>query len=180
HQHQQQSTFRVLPRQLELPDAKGAFGIPQVMASSEANKPPIRMFDAIQEDTSTGHTGPQGAAEPTVDDLVPMVRDYLSFDQRPVPEYVYDFYYVQQQQQEGGLRALSNSVGMATWIDDVEELLDVASDVDDDEDSNAEDYYANEYPDNPDSASDYYYSTDEREDIESEREAWDDGREYEW
>ncbi|KAJ1736563.1 hypothetical protein LPJ72_001284 [Coemansia sp. Benny D160-2] len=108
-----------------------------------------------------------------VGQLVPMVRDRLSLAPQAAAEYVYDLYYVQSKQPVAAAAAMAQrSVAAVLWVDDINELLDgVGSGSDDgfdeDDDSNAEDYYANDYPDDPDSGSDdgyygFYDSSDER------------------
>ncbi|KAJ1881939.1 hypothetical protein LPJ71_010215, partial [Coemansia sp. S17] len=60
-------------------------------------------------------------------------------------------------------------VGAVTWIDDTEDQADSSSeDGDEDEDSNSEGYYANDYPDDEsvNSRDSYYYSDEEREHIQ--------------
>ncbi|KAJ2158169.1 hypothetical protein GGF46_003976 [Coemansia sp. RSA 552] len=152
--------------------------IPQVVAAvdlqRERERQRIKLLDAVNTDefdtmVSTGEDADPyaaaalGAAKDskvavlnpqTVEELTPMVRDYLSF-RTGRPEYVYDFYYVQQNQ-TGGLdpnTLRTPNVGSVLWVDDVGEFLgDSASHAsDDDEDSNAEDFYRNDYPDEPDS-----------------------------
>ncbi|KAJ1800842.1 hypothetical protein LPJ59_000778 [Coemansia sp. RSA 2399] len=121
------------------------------------------------------------------DELVPMVRDRLTFRATPTSEYVYDLYYIQSRPLLAPRSALDPSVGSVLWVDDIDELLDAnASDsdgnIDDDDDSNAEDYYANDYPDDPDSSSgvyEYYYSSEEREELRG-MEGDDDGEDGVW
>ncbi|KAJ1728217.1 hypothetical protein LPJ61_004155 [Coemansia biformis] len=192
-----QATFRVVGgREVLLeddaahtaPSPRPRNWIPEVVAVADlqSGRRRIKMYDAVHEDTfdTAIASGPQdpyagvalgpakdsksAAANPqTADDLVPMVRDYLSFGTGP-PEYVYDFYYVSQAQtgmDPDVLRAAN--VGAVLWVDDADDFLadsDCAQD-DEDEDSNAEDFYRNDYPDEPDSGSgmdEYYYSSDER------------------
>ncbi|KAJ1940758.1 hypothetical protein FBU59_003711 [Linderina macrospora] len=121
-----------------------------------------------------------------MEQLLPMVRDYLSFSQTK-PEYVYDFYYIQKNHPAGldpnVLR--SGNVGSVLWIEDADEFIkDEGSDGgnEEDEDSNAEDYYTNDYPDEPDFNSDveeFYYSSDERDVLHEEEES-DDYEDYLW
>ncbi|KAI9501086.1 hypothetical protein BX070DRAFT_237124 [Coemansia spiralis] len=162
-------------------------GIPQVYAASDLQhaRQRIKMFDAITEEDLANirsaefcekqqHLVAPATAAHTVDDLVPMVRDHLTFVPRNAG-YVYDFYYIQQKYQGGVdpnvLRAAN--VGSVLWVDDIDDLLDTGvsseDNIDDDEDSNAEDYYGNDYPDDPESESDmydYYYSSEEREEFD--------------
>ncbi|KAJ2719679.1 hypothetical protein GGI07_005062 [Coemansia sp. Benny D115] len=186
-QEQQKKTkLKVIGRQpvsMELPkqgeaekqtSTPGIKGIPQVVAAAdlERNKRRFRMYDAVhEEDQEAERSGNKLDKPAEVDDLVPLVRDYLSLG-HAVPEYVYDFYYVHQQslKMEMDPRVLrASNLGMVSWIDDIDDLVDDEESScldDDDDDSNAEDYYANDYPDNPDSDAEldeYYYSSDERE-----------------
>ncbi|KAJ2689459.1 hypothetical protein IWW39_001484 [Coemansia spiralis] len=170
--------FRVLSKkQVKLASPRG---IPQVLAAADLAraKLSITMFDAInEEDYVHPH---QGAMDPyaeialgsprrgAVDELVPMVRDYLSLEHGP-PEYVYDFYYARQAQSADAML----STGAVTWMDDTEDLVDSSDENgDEDEDSNSEGYYANDYPDDESlsGGDEYEYSDDELE----AREAPDD------
>ncbi|KAJ2806485.1 hypothetical protein H4R20_001668 [Coemansia guatemalensis] len=165
--------------------------IPEVVAAASWHKERqrIKMFDAINEDEfdtvllgnsrdpyaelalGTRDESKVMAADPkTADDLVPMVRDYLSFAAGS-PEYMYDFYYVQQSGSDMDPNILhASNVGAVLWVNDINEFLgdSDSSYEDEDEDSNAEDFYRNDYPDEPESDSgmdEYYYSSGERDDI---------------
>ncbi|KAI8326130.1 hypothetical protein GQ54DRAFT_139237 [Martensiomyces pterosporus] len=200
-----QTKFRVVgKRQIQLADdtlqqpatKSTNYGIPQVLASAdlEPARDKIRMFDAINEDDflttqSKGRPDPYAdlalgrpsstnangdSTQDIMDTLLPMVRDYLSFSQ-PKPEYVYDFYYVQQSHAGMDPNILrAPNVGTVLWVDDAEEFTNGGDSDDDgnsdDADSNAEDYYTNDYPDEPEYNSeidDYYYSSDEREQLQN-------------
>ncbi|KAJ2399518.1 hypothetical protein GGI23_002608 [Coemansia sp. RSA 2559] len=121
------------------------------------------------------------------EELVPMVRDRLTFRATPTSEYVYDLYYMQSGPLLAPRSAPDASVGSVLWVDDIDELLDANApdsdgNIDDDDDSNAEDYYANDYPDDPDSSSgvyEYYYSSEEREELRG-MEGDDDGEDGVW
>ncbi|ORX67434.1 hypothetical protein DL89DRAFT_294615 [Linderina pennispora] len=178
----------------QTPHQSEDYGIPQKTSD-------INMFDAINEDDimetrpakPSGSLGtPMDTSEATtkeeaiMEQLLPMVRDYLSFNQTK-PEYVYDFYYILKNHPAGldpnVLR--TGNVGSVLWIDDAEEFVNNRESDDgndDDEDSNAEDYYTNDYPDEPDFNSEvekFYYSSDER-DILHEEESSDDYEDYVW
>ncbi|KAJ2450196.1 hypothetical protein EV183_004450 [Coemansia sp. RSA 2336] len=188
-----QTTFRVVGRrEMYLEDdtsqtpASSRNRIPEVISAAELyeQKQRVKMLDAVNEeefDTVVGTSEPDpyadvalGAAKDskvaaldprTVDELVPIVKDYLSFEPKPA-EYVYDFYYIQKTYAGVDPNVLTaGNVGSVLWIDDVNEFLaDSSSEYcDDDEDSNAEDFYRNDYPDEPDSDVGMYYSSDERE-----------------
>ncbi|KAJ2775860.1 hypothetical protein IWQ57_000017 [Coemansia nantahalensis] len=162
--------------------------IPEVVAAANLPQPSrrVKVYDAVHEDLFdtllVSHRvhdpyaaialGPAkdskvAASNPqTADELVPMVRDYLSLT-AGAPEYVYDFYYIPLAQPGMGSSALrAANIGAVHWVDDTDDAIadsDCAVD-DDDEDSNAEDFYRNDYPDEPDSASDMdecYYSSDD-------------------
>ncbi|KAJ1956803.1 hypothetical protein EC988_001161 [Linderina pennispora] len=186
----------------QTPHQSEDYGIPQVFAAADLEKTSdINMFDAINEDDimetrpakPSGSLGtPMDTSEATtkeeaiMEQLLPMVRDYLSFNQTK-PEYVYDFYYILKNHPAGldpnVLR--TGNVGSVLWIDDAEEFVNNGESDDgndDDEDSNAEDYYTNDYPDEPDFNSEveeFYYSSDER-DILHEEESSDDYEDYVW
>ncbi|KAJ2778734.1 hypothetical protein H4R18_004422 [Coemansia javaensis] len=133
----------------------------------------VRMYDAIREDAPAPAPAARGGfvaqANPqTADELVPMVREYLSVGV-PAPEYVYDFYYIPHAQAAMGALHAAN-IGSVLWLGDPDDAIpDSDCDQgDEDDDSNAEDFYRNDYPDDePDSASgadEYYYSDEDRSD----------------
>ncbi|KAJ2610637.1 hypothetical protein H4S08_003520 [Coemansia sp. RSA 1365] len=165
--------------------------IPEVVTAANWHKEKqrIKMFDAINEDEfntvvlgnnrdpyaqvalGTDNESKVVAADPkTADDLVPMVRDYLSFAAGN-PEYMYDFYYVKRSSSDMNPNILhASNVGAVLWVDDINEFMgdSDSSCGEEDEDSNAEDFYRNDYPDEPESDSgmdEYYYSSGERDDI---------------
>ncbi|PIA17676.1 hypothetical protein COEREDRAFT_85945 [Coemansia reversa NRRL 1564] len=164
--------------------------IPEVVTASNWHKERqrIKMFDAINEDEfntvvlgnsrdpyaevalGTDNESKVVAADPkTADDLVPMVRDYLSFAAGN-PEYMYDFYYVKRTSSDMNPNILhAPNVGAVLWVNDINEFMgdSDSSCEEEDEDSNAEDFYRNDYPDEPDTDSgmdEYYYSSGERDD----------------
>ncbi|KAJ2850859.1 hypothetical protein IWW36_001583 [Coemansia brasiliensis] len=188
-----QNTFRVVSRRemyleddmLQTP-ASSRNRIPEVVPVAELykEKQRVKMLDAVHTeefDTTARTSEPDPYAEValgpvkdskvaaldprTVDELVPMVKDYLSFGPKQA-EYVYDFYYIQKTYAGVDPNVFpAANVGSVLWIDDVNEFLaDSSSEFsDDDEDSNAEDFYRNDYPDEPDSDMGMYYTSDERE-----------------
>ncbi|KAJ2352689.1 hypothetical protein GGF43_003689 [Coemansia sp. RSA 2618] len=168
--------------------------IPEVIPAADLNKEKqrIKMLDAIHADdfeTVIERRAPDPYADvalgptmnsrvanmdlQTADDLVPIVQSYLSFDSRHA-EYVYDFYYIQKAYDGVDPNMLRTSnVGSVLWIDDVNEFLGECSSEfsDEDEDSNAEDFYRNDYPDEPDSddgMDEFYDSAEEREGLRNE------------
>ncbi|KAJ2497859.1 hypothetical protein GGH96_004777 [Coemansia sp. RSA 1972] len=189
-----QNTYRVVGKRELLMEEDMPYGssavrnmIPQVIPAADLykEKQRIKMLDAIHADDFSTTAGvserdpyadlASGSANDsrvarmdprTVDDLVPIVQNYLSFDSIPT-EYVYDFYYIQKEYAgvDPNLLRTSN-VGSVLWIDDVNEFMgDSGSNIsDEDEDSNAEDFYRNDYPDEPDSdygMDEFYGSSDE-------------------
>lgn len=68
-------------------------------------------------------------------------------------DYVYDVYYRDDENLEQGMNSMN--VGSLVWFDNESEYLDDDSDSElgdfADEDSNAEDYYQNDYPEEEDS-----------------------------
>ncbi|KAJ1999800.1 hypothetical protein GGI02_000998 [Coemansia sp. RSA 2322] len=191
-----QAKFRVVAakQQVKLTSSAGGGrrvgGIPQVLAAADLGRDrcSIKMFDAINEEEyapqpQQQQRQPHGVRDPyaqvalgsAVDELVPMVRNHLSLE-KVDPEYVYDFYYARQQAQGNALNA--PTVGSVTWIDELDDLLaDAEATDEDDEDSNAEDYYANDYPDDESGSEmdDYYYSEEELEAREDRDDAVDVG-----
>jgi hypothetical protein len=82
-----------------------------------------------------------------VDDLVPLVQRQLAIQEED--EYVYDLYLRETNPQ----LVNTNNLGSLVWMDD--ELVEMSDSQDedygtDDQDSNAEDYYGNDYPDEQD------------------------------
>ncbi|KAJ2744104.1 hypothetical protein GGI20_003244 [Coemansia sp. BCRC 34301] len=178
--------FRVVSKQQVRLGDNYRQGIPQVLSAADmrgrhaAQQRAIAMFDAVTDDRqdlrhqnlgprdpyaeiALGHAPSPSPLPPPaatgVDDLVPMVRDYLSLAPADcAPEYVYDFYYARSAQSSDALL----SMGSVTWMVD-EDLDDESSDEDDeDEDSNSEGYYANDYPDDDDEE----YDDEEQEEEE--------------
>ncbi|KAJ1822620.1 hypothetical protein LPJ56_003068 [Coemansia sp. RSA 2599] len=168
-----QLRFRVSSKKSEMPaEEPSRVGIPQVVAAADLARRArnVRILDAVQDED-------QGPLD--VDDLVPLVRSNLGL-QHEDPEYFYDFYY----ERKGTSAAISAAViaaagGMVLWTEEADDgsvYGDESEYGDEEDDSNAEDYYANDYPDDPDTDSDgaqYCYSSDERERMQSEARAHD-------
>ncbi|ORX90429.1 hypothetical protein K493DRAFT_409868 [Basidiobolus meristosporus CBS 931.73] len=133
----------------------------------------FRLFDVVREedyDREALKTAKFTSEDPNSDimcNFLPMLREYLSVNDKPVEEelhddeYVYDVYY----RDDANHATTMPSVKLASliWFDDPEDNVFLhdegdSSDFEGDEDSNAEDYYKNEYP---------------------EEEAWTDFDEYE-
>ncbi|KAL7319711.1 hypothetical protein PS15m_002812 [Mucor circinelloides] len=135
---------------------------PVVQSSSEkAAKDLFQMYEAVKdEDTSK-------QAKLFVDDdiedpddimcnFIPMVKEYLTLQEREEEkedDYVYDVYYRDDENIEQGMNSMN--IGSLVWFDEQSEYLDDDSDSElgdnVDEDSNAEDYYQNDYPEEEDS-----------------------------
>ncbi|KAI9009792.1 hypothetical protein BC832DRAFT_591122 [Gaertneriomyces semiglobifer] len=117
---------------------------------------PYKVVD-VAEDNDRRRQARSGTATPAENDVVaslmPMIQEYLRVTEGVEPpvseeEYVYDLYY----QDTSGATAPDARIGQLTLDQDANVFLideDEDSDVLDeaDEDSNAEDYYQNEYPD---------------------------------
>ncbi|KAJ1647340.1 hypothetical protein J3B02_002559 [Coemansia erecta] len=144
-------------------------GIPQVVAAADIARKAknVRILDAIRDEDQLD-----------IDDLVPLVRSNLAM-QHDDPEFFYDFYFERKAPPSAIAAYAYAAGGMVFWTEDADDgdAYDVESECEDEEDdSNAEDYYANDYPDDPDTDSDgaaYYYSSDERERMQSEARAYD-------
>ncbi|KAK4513085.1 uncharacterized protein ATC70_000123 [Mucor velutinosus] len=135
---------------------------PVVQSSSEkAAKDLFQMYEAVKdEDTSK-------QAKLFVDDdiedpddimcnFIPMVKEYLTLQEKEEDkedDYVYDVYYRDDENIEQSMTSMN--VGSLVWFDEQSEYLDDDSDSElgdyADEDSNAEDYYQNDYPEEEDS-----------------------------
>ncbi|GAN09076.1 solute carrier family 7, member 6 opposite strand [Mucor ambiguus] len=135
---------------------------PVVQSSSEkAAKDLFQMYEAVKdEDTSK-------QAKLFVDDdiedpddimcnFIPMVKEYLTLQEKEEEkedDYVYDVYYRDDENLEQGMNSMN--IGSLVWFDEQSEYLDddTDSELGDnvDEDSNAEDYYQNDYPEEEDS-----------------------------
>ncbi|CEJ03777.1 hypothetical protein RMCBS344292_17754 [Rhizopus microsporus] len=125
--------------------------ISQNRAKAMENMPPVLILDEDTED---------------VDDImcnfIPMIKEYLTLNDREQKQededdYVYDVYY-RDDQEPNALNV--NNVGSLVWFDDTTEYMDdndTESEMGDvgDEDSNAEDYYQNDYPDEEDDHDDH-------------------------
>ncbi|OZJ06174.1 hypothetical protein BZG36_01028 [Bifiguratus adelaidae] len=125
--------------------------------SEEANGSAMDFLEAIKDDGLSRRKGSKDITSPNVDDdvycnLMPMVKEYLTLNEQAVdqePEYVYDIYYSNPRGAEAAM-AVSSNIGSLLWVDEDELMNDsddssVADEAD--EDSNAEDYYQNDYPD---------------------------------
>ncbi|KAI9487707.1 MAG: hypothetical protein EXX96DRAFT_554330 [Benjaminiella poitrasii] len=131
---------------------------PVVQSSSElAAKHLFQMYEAVKDDDEK-----QSKANLLVDDdiddpddimcnFIPMVKEYLTLqekDEEKEEDYVYDVYYRDDAHIDQNINSMN--VGSLVWFDDQSEYVDDESDSELgdelDEDSNAEDYYQNDYP----------------------------------
>ncbi|KAG1171289.1 hypothetical protein G6F70_007312 [Rhizopus microsporus] len=142
---------------------------PVVQSSSErAAEDLFQMYEAVRDDETTAKQPKLILDEDTedVDDImcnfIPMIKEYLTLNDREQKQededdYVYDVYY-RDDQEPNALNV--NNVGSLVWFDDTTEYMDdndTESEMGDvgDEDSNAEDYYQNDYPDEEDDHDDH-------------------------
>ncbi|KAI9286697.1 hypothetical protein BC943DRAFT_228785 [Umbelopsis sp. AD052] len=144
-------------------------GPPQVeSAADKLSADLFQLYDAVKEKDSNANILLEDEAE---DDLVmcnfiSMVKEYLTveerdeeakkFSQTPVDDddgYVYDVYYRDDTAVKSAFP--SHNIGALIWADEQLELMNDDSDDSDvgdseDEDSNAEDFYQNDYPEEED------------------------------
>ncbi|KAG2208640.1 hypothetical protein INT46_001366 [Mucor plumbeus] len=152
---------------------------PVVQSSSEkAAKDLFQMYEAVKDEDNSKQ------AKLFVDDdiedpddimcnFIPMVKEYLTLQEKEEEkeeDYVYDVYYRDDENIEQSMNLMN--VGSLVWFDEQSEYLDDDSDSElgdnVDEDSNAEDYYQNDYPEEEDSDEfedqhDYDLSSDEED-----------------
>ncbi|KAG9306216.1 hypothetical protein G9A89_016120 [Geosiphon pyriformis] len=137
------------------------YGIDQENITSES----FQIYDAIKNETdnmTSEELDPQEKND-AVDKLMPLIRDYLSLHEIPdedhkqatdssKDEYVYDVFYLDD---EAAMTSdfspeKFRNVASLTWLDEGDNTrYDSGSDdlIDEDEDSNAENYYTHDYPD---------------------------------
>ncbi|KAI8069880.1 hypothetical protein BC940DRAFT_296391 [Gongronella butleri] len=144
-----QARYRVLNQH------RNSANLPPVVQSSDekAVQDMFDMYDAVKDEEK----GPQlymDEDEEDPDDImcnfIPMVKEYLSLkDKDPEDDYVYDVYYCDVSSTQTSITGAN--VAELVWFDDDNEYLNDDSDSElgdiEDEDSNAEDYYQNDYPD---------------------------------
>ncbi|KAI9490672.1 hypothetical protein BDB00DRAFT_836856 [Zychaea mexicana] len=124
----------------------------------------LQMYEAVREDNehAAASRSPSSKAKLFADtddeedddimcNFIPMVKEYLTLNERvreAEDEYVYDVYY-RDDTQQGEIHGAN--VGSLVWFNDETEYMndDTDSEPGDygDEDSNAEDFYQNDYPD---------------------------------
>ncbi|KAI8143597.1 hypothetical protein BJV82DRAFT_611034 [Fennellomyces sp. T-0311] len=117
----------------------------------------LQMYEAVRDDATTSKANlfadsdDEGEKDDIMCNFIPMVKEYLTLNERVMDEeddYVYDVYY-RDDTQGGEIHGVS--VGSLVWFDDETQYMNDDSDSEPgdygDEDSNAEDYYQNDYPD---------------------------------
>jgi len=144
---------------------------PTVVSEKEAAKTNLKVYDAIP---SPGKSGPLADAESEMDKFIPLLNEYLSLHDIPLSstqqpkkeepksssgvapkgsdndDYVWDVFY--RRPGARGLLDVNGNIATLTGLPPVEdELYDSSSESEfedeADEDSNAEEYYKNDYPD---------------------------------
>ncbi|KAL9559356.1 hypothetical protein PS6_000823 [Mucor atramentarius] len=159
HQNRAKVDEDAPPVKCDLMDPDAAVSVQS--SSEKAAKDLFQMYEAVKdEDTSK-------QAKLFVDDdiedpddimcnFIPMVKEYLTLQEREEEkedDYVYDVYYRDDENIEQGMNSMN--IGSLVWFDEQSEYLDDDSDSElgdnVDEDSNAEDYYQNDYPEEEDS-----------------------------
>ncbi|KAL0088391.1 hypothetical protein J3Q64DRAFT_1725414 [Phycomyces blakesleeanus] len=141
--------------------SKNAENLPPMVesASEVAAKDLFQMYEAVKEDDKENSKAKLFMDDDTEDpddimcNFIPMVKEYLTLNEKPQlseeDEYVYDVYYRDDSNVTTGINAAN--IGSLVWFDEQGEFLndDTDSELGDheDEDSNAEDYYQNDYPD---------------------------------
>ncbi|KAG1148502.1 hypothetical protein G6F37_010846 [Rhizopus arrhizus] len=135
---------------------------PVVQSSAEkAAQDLFQMFEAVREDeTNNNNKQPKLFVDEDADDVddimcnfIPMIKEYLTLNEKEPEDddYVYDVYY----REEHNPVVNTSNVGSLVWFDGATEYMDdndTDSEIGDveDEDSNAEDYYQNDYPEEED------------------------------
>ncbi|KAI9318642.1 hypothetical protein BX666DRAFT_1930068 [Dichotomocladium elegans] len=118
----------------------------------------FQIYEAVREDEDK-KTPQLFPDEDNADDedilynFIPMVKEYLTLNERKQEDendYVYDVYYRDDSKSADAIQ--NGNVGSLVWFDEDKQYMndkDSDSDVgnEEDEDSNAEDYYQNDYPD---------------------------------
>ncbi|CAO3674010.1 unnamed protein product [Rhizopus stolonifer] len=155
---------------------------PAVQSTAEkAAQDLFQMFEAVRDDDTNNNKHKLFADEDTEDlddimcNFIPMIKEYLTLSDREESsekDYVYDVYY-RDDQEHSPVNA--SNVGSLVWFDGTAEYVDdndSESELGDfgDEDSNAEDYYQNDYPEEDDDGFDDEFSDEYRYDLSSEDE----------
>ncbi|KAJ1970481.1 hypothetical protein H4R35_005840 [Dimargaris xerosporica] len=115
----------------------------------------FHLVDAVKDSQLLPSSLPRPVphASSATDSLVPMMEQYLTVDQNP-DDYVYDVYYVDTaDDEEFDVIRARQPYGSLLWTgmeDDDYEFVPTSESECDEEDSNAEDYYAHDYPDEDD------------------------------
>ncbi|ORZ02873.1 hypothetical protein BCR43DRAFT_482313 [Syncephalastrum racemosum] len=138
----------------------------------------LDMYEAVREEDIKQPKLFPGEECDDPDDImcnfIPMVKEYLTLNEKtPMEsdEYVYDVYY--RDDSNANVSVHSTNVASLVWYDDADYMNNNDEDSElgdnEDEDSNAEDYYQNDYPDTEsdldfEDQNDYVLSSDDDED----------------
>ncbi|KAJ1981441.1 hypothetical protein H4R34_002073 [Dimargaris verticillata] len=115
----------------------------------------FHLVDAVKDSQISPSSLPRPGqpSSSATDSLIPMMEQYLSVDQTS-DDYVYDVYYVDTaDDDEFDVIRAQKTYGSLLWTgveDDNYEFVPTSESECDEEDSNAEDYYAHDYPDEDD------------------------------
>ncbi|ORX58044.1 hypothetical protein DM01DRAFT_1333725 [Hesseltinella vesiculosa] len=144
-----QTRYRVIHEQRPNPNMP-----PVVQSSAEkAVKDMFQMFDAVKDESSNAKLlmdEDDEEADDIMCNFIPMVKEYLSLNDSMDEDYVYDVYYCDVTNNPASFAGAN--IASLVWFDDQNEEYmndDSDSELGDfaDEDSNAEDFYQNDYPD---------------------------------
>ncbi|KAL1673430.1 hypothetical protein EV122DRAFT_222624 [Schizophyllum commune] len=169
---------------------------PKVWSSKEleqqSSAPDIKMYDAVPDDGSGEK--PASPMDSEIDKFIPLLDEYLKMNdihtkdqaadkkEDGADDYVWDVFY-RRTANPGDVPAHTNwatVTGLPPSSGDYDSASDSDEESDEaDEDSNAEDWYANDYPeeemtDEDDLSSDGYHETSEHEEIVRGRGSFDD------
>ncbi|KAL1744062.1 hypothetical protein HDZ31DRAFT_39473 [Schizophyllum fasciatum] len=169
---------------------------PKVWASKDleqaSSAPDIKMYDAVPDDGSSQK--PQSPMDSEIDKFIPLLDEYLKMNnihaqdqaadkkEDGADDYVWDVFY-RRTANPGDVPMHTNWAtlsGLPPSSKDYDSASDSEEESDEaDEDSNAEDWYANDYPeeevtDEDDLSSDGYHETSEHEEIVRGRGSFDD------
>lgn len=164
---------------------------PKILSSKELAKPSFTMYEAIPE--ATRENTPALEDDPDMANFLPMLQEYLKVNDIDTShpsksrnaddsDYVWDVFY-QRPTKFQSLYEYSNNIGTVTGLPPDTDLSDSddESSVEDevDEDSNDENWYANDYPDEEESEdserdSDIFHDGSEGEEF------YDDDGDHDW
>ncbi|KAF8552758.1 hypothetical protein OG21DRAFT_1339009 [Imleria badia] len=165
--------------------ACGVFLSPKVISSKDISRNDFRMYDAVLED--------QGLAlppmDPEMEKFLPMLQDYLTLQESggisntntyaAAADYVWDVFY-RRPYSLSEWNSFAVNYGTVTGLppsvedEDLSDNSDSEEEDEADEDSNAEEYYKNDYPDEEDSDNDDGHSFHDATEDE------DPGSDHDW